>query len=279
MDDFPELTQLQDLADPTKAAEMAAYHKTERVYLGVAVPQIDELARGWREGLDLEGRLALAARLWDSDIHEARIAAAKLLTQARIRPEDEAAWQLIASWVPQFDGWAIADHAMKAGEKRLSADPARLDQVETWLEHPDVWVRRAAVVGTLPWTHLRNPKPDEIASRERILGWLVRLADQREAFIQKAIGWWLRELSKHDPQRVRDWLAADGARLKPIARREAGRLLPENRRGGESRSLEGGKGANAGRVDQAVADGELPQNGDAQGISPETPPTSEDRSD
>lgn len=229
MDDFSELTQLRALGDPAKAAEMAAYHKAQREYLGVAVPQIDALARGWREGLDLPGRLDLAARLWDSNIHEARVAAAKLLTQARIRPDDRV-WQLIAAWVPQFDGWAIADHVMKAGEKRLVADPSRLDQVEAWLDHPDFWVRRAALVGTLPWTRIRNAKPHELAARARILDWLERLADDRENFIQKAIGWWLRELSKHDPQQVRDWLQAHGARLKPHARREAGRWLPENRR-------------------------------------------------
>ncbi|SMO33933.1 DNA alkylation repair protein [Paracoccus laeviglucosivorans] len=229
MTDFPELAQLRALAEPEKAAQAADYHKTPREYLGVAVPVIDELARGWRDGLDLPARLDLASRLWDSDIHEGRVAAAKLLTQARIRPDD-AVWQLIAGWVPQFDGWAIADHVMKAGEKRLVADPARLDEVQGWLEHPDFWVRRAALVGTLPWTRIRNPKPADLAQREQVLGWLSRLADDRENFIQKAIGWWLRDLSKHDPQRVRDWLAADGARLKPYARREASRWLPENRK-------------------------------------------------
>lgn len=226
---FPQLDALHALGDPQKASEMAAYHKTPRPYLGVPVPVIDALAREWRAELDLPGRLALARDLWDSDVHEGRVAAAKLLTQARIRP-DQDAWRLIAGWVPQFDGWAIADHTMKAGERRLLADPSRLDEVEGWLDHPSLWVRRAALVGTLPWTHLRNPKPDDLAQRERVLSWLARLSPDRESFIQKAIGWWLRELSKHDPQRVRDWLADHGAALKPLARREASRWLPENRR-------------------------------------------------
>ncbi len=234
---FPQLDALRAMGDPQKAAEMATYHKVPRLYLGIAVPAIDGLVRGWREELDVPGRVALAAALWDSDVHEARVAAAKLLVQARIRPDD-AAWRLIAGWVPQFDGWAVADHAMKAGERRLLADPRRLDEVEAWLEHPNLWTRRAALVGTLPWTHLRNPKPDDLAQRERILSWLVRLAPDRETFIQKAIGWWLRELSKHDPQRVRDWLADHGATLKPLARREAARWLPESR----SRRGEAGQG-------------------------------------
>ena len=89
MDTAPHLAQLQALANPAKAAEMAAYHKADRPYLGVPVPQIDDLADGWRAGLPLDDRLALAAGLWRTNIHEARIAAAKLLTQARIRPDQQ----------------------------------------------------------------------------------------------------------------------------------------------------------------------------------------------
>lgn len=221
-----ELDALRSLADPGKAEQMAAYHKAPRVYLGVANPQIDELVAKWRAGLDVGGRLALAADLWTSDIHEARIAAAKLLTQARIRPDD-AVWALIASWVFDFDGWAIADHAMIAGQKRLVADPSRLDQVETWLDHPNMWTRRAALVGTLPWAKMNNPKPADLAARERVLDWAARLADDRDWFIQKAIAWWLRDLSKRDAPRVRAFLADHGARMKPFARKEAARLVQD----------------------------------------------------
>ncbi|OYW51574.1 MAG: DNA alkylation repair protein, partial [Rhodobacterales bacterium 12-65-15] len=126
------LAQLAARADPTRATEMAAYHKVPRRYLGVPVPEIEALTDQWRVDLTLDDRIALAADLWDSDIHEARVAAAKLLTQARIRPDD-AAWALIQSWVPGFDGWALADHASIAGQKRLVADPTRLDVVEGWV--------------------------------------------------------------------------------------------------------------------------------------------------
>lgn len=219
-----EMNQLTAMADPARAAEMAAYHKADRPYLGVSNPQIDALVADWRAARDIDGRVALAGSLWDSNIHEARVAAAKLLTQARMRPDD-AVWALIASWVPQFDGWAIADSAMIAGQKRLVADPARLDHVEGWLDHPNLWTRRAALVGTLPWAKLNNPKPAELQARERILGWAARLADEGEWFIQKAIAWWLRDLSKRDPERVGAFLDQHGARMKPFARAEATRLI------------------------------------------------------
>lgn len=221
-----ELDALIALADEPRAEQMAQYHKIPRRYLGVTTPQIDELARTWRAQRDLRSRLDLADSLWRSDIHEARIAGAKLLTQARIRP-DEDAWALIQSWLPDFDSWAIADSVMSAGQKRLVADPARLDQVETWLQSDNMWIRRAALVGTLPWAKMNNPKPDDLARRDRILGWAAALVDQRDWFIQKAIAWWLRDLSKRDAPRVTAFLAEYGARMKPFARREAARLIQD----------------------------------------------------
>ena len=221
-----ELDALIALADPEKAQQMAHYHKVQRPYLGVTNPQIDDLVQAWRADRDLDARLQLASGLWETNIHEARVAAAKLLTQARIRP-DQDAWTMIATWTPDFDGWAIADSAMIAGQKRLVADPARLDQVQTWLDHPNMWTRRAALVGTLPWAKMNNPKPDELAQRERILGWAASLVDEREWFIQKAIAWWLRDLSKRDAPRVTAFLGEYGSRMKPFARREAARLIHE----------------------------------------------------
>jgi 3-methyladenine DNA glycosylase AlkD len=219
------LAQLHALSDPEKATEMAAYHKVARPYLGVPVPVIDDLAKGWRAELSLDDRLALASALWDTDIHEARVAAAKLLTQARIRPDDEGAWRLVASWVPDFDAWAIADHVAIAGQKRLVWNPARLDEVEGWATSDHMWTRRAALVMTLPWTRERNAKPADLARRERILGWAAGYAGDPDWFIQKAVAWWLRDLSKRDPVRVRAFLEEHGARMKSFARNEAGRFL------------------------------------------------------
>lgn len=218
------LAELHALADPAKAAEAAAWHKAPRTYLGIPVPVLTERARAWREGLDVAGRVALAGALWQSDIHEARIAAAKLLTQARIR-DDAAVWRLIASWVPDFDGMAIADHVCDAGARRLVADPGRLDEVEGWTSSPRMWTRRAAFIITLPWTKQNFPKPADLVIRDRVLGWAATVADDRDGYLEKAVAGWLRDLAKHDPERVRAFLEAQGARLKPFARREAARHL------------------------------------------------------
>ncbi len=218
------LAQQTALADPARAAEMAAYHKVPRRYLGISVPDITALATTWRDGTDTAQRVAIADALWQTNIHEARVAAAKLLTQARIA-DDEAVWRLIASWVPTFDAWALADHACDAGNRRLIADPSRLDEIEGWTRSENMWTRRAALVMTLPWTKQNFPKPGDLAIRDRVLAWAAIYVTDKEWFIQKAVAWWLRELSKHDPQRTHDFLEGPGQGLKSWAQKEAARHL------------------------------------------------------
>ena len=58
-----------------------------------------------------------------------------------------------------------------------------------------------------------------------MLIWAARLADGREWFIQKAVGWWLRELSKRNPERVRRFLKGHRRKLSGVAKREATKYL------------------------------------------------------
>ena len=219
------LAALVALENTGEVAAAHAYHKADRRYLGVKVPQIEELTTAWRADLSVDDRIQLAADLWDSNIHEARIASAKLLTQARIKPDDAAAWDLICQWVPQFDAWAIADTVCIAAQKRITADPTRIETVEGWTTSENMWTRRAALVATLPFTKQNFPKPFELDIRDRVLSWAAVYIDDKDWFIQKAVAWWLRDLSKHDPARTAAFLDQHGDRMKAFARKEAAQYL------------------------------------------------------
>lgn len=220
------LEAMQAFIEPGRAEGSAAYHKAQRVYMGVPNPALNDLTRDWRQALTLDQRINLARGLWDSDIHEARIAAAKLLTQARIKADDQV-WLLLQSWVPQFDAWAIADHACSAIGRRLQADLNRLDTVEDWTRSDLMWTRRAALVSTLFLTKSNHPSDSEAQARDRVLGWAAGYVPDAEWFIQKSIAWWLRDLSKHDPDRVRTFLATHGEAMKPFARKKAAKFLSD----------------------------------------------------
>ena len=218
------LAALHARIEPGRAEGQAKYHKQTREVLGIPNPALNDLTKAWRQNLNVPERVTLADALWQTNIFEARIAAAKLLTQARIRP-DASTWDLIVSWVPDFDSWAIADHVCMAGQKRLLANPSRLDTVAGWTTSDHMWTRRAALVITLPWTKQNHPRPADLAIRDRVLGWAASYVDDPDWFIQKAVAWWLRDLSKHDPERSRAFLDTYGDHMKPFARKEAAKYL------------------------------------------------------
>ena len=116
------------------------------------------------------GRDRARPALWDSDIHEARIAAAKLLTQARIREDDTAVWAEFLRWVPTSTPGRSPITPARSASAVLS--PTRLASTRRGLD------RRPQHVGPprRPRRHTaldqaRHPSPLRRAARERILGW------------------------------------------------------------------------------------------------------------
>ena len=215
---------LRAFADPARAEKEKSFQKSSWEHWGVALPKMDAAIRDTIADLAGRASLALAERLWREPTWDLKIVAGRILARPRVVP-DGAVWAFVTERLGELDGWAVADNLASVGSCCLLAAPARLDEVEAWVASPHLWTRRAALVFTLPWAKGdRDP--------ERMLGWAARLTSDREWFIQKAIGWWLRELSKRDPERVRRFLAEHGAAMKPFARREAEKYLdaPPRRR-------------------------------------------------
>jgi 3-methyladenine DNA glycosylase AlkD len=198
------LQALRARADAKRAEWERAYQKSRWEHWGVPLPGMDAAIRETLGDLTQKEALSLCVRLWREPVWDLKIVAGRILARKAIEP----------------DGWAVADNLAMAGSRCLVAEPGRLDAVEAWIESSHLWTRRAALVFTLPWTkEKRDP--------ERMLGWAARLAEDRQWFIQKAVGWWLRELSKRDPKRVRRFLKEHGPKLTGVARREAAKYLKE----------------------------------------------------
>jgi 3-methyladenine DNA glycosylase AlkD len=200
-----------------RAEQEKAYQKSRWEHWGVPLPGMDVAIKETLGDLSQEEALELSRRLWREPVWDLKIVAGRILARKSIAPDAEV-WGFVTERLAELDGWATADNLATVASRCLIEDPGRLDVVESWIDNPHVWTRRAALVFTLPWAkEKRDP--------ERMLGWAARLAEDREWFIQKAIGWWLRELSKRDPERVRQFLTEHGETLRGVAKREATKYL------------------------------------------------------
>lgn len=215
---YTSLTRrLRAMGSVARAAREKSYQKSDWQHWGVPLPQMDVAIREILEDVPAARRLALGRQLWREPVWDLKIVAGRLLAAPGVPPTGPL-WRFVTARMADLDGWAVADNLAPVGSRCLLHDPRRLDLAEGWVQSAHLWTRRAALVFTLPWTRDgRDP--------ERMLGWAASLAGDREWFIQKAIGWWLRELSKRDAARVRRFLAEHGATLKGVARREASKYL------------------------------------------------------
>ena len=210
-------------ADPARAERDRQYHKSARPHWGIKMPQLDGVVKRHARQHAPEMLFQLAQTLWDSGTFDLMIAGGRILGRREI-PASPRLWRTLDAWLDDVDGWALEDVLAPAAWKCLLHDPDVLDDMERWTTHPGVWRRRATLVYTLPYA---KPGRDP----ERVLTWAAAYAADPEWFIQKAIGWWLRELSKHDGTRVVRFLQAHWRQLRGVARQEASRRLgPESTR-------------------------------------------------
>jgi 3-methyladenine DNA glycosylase AlkD len=87
--------------------------------------------------------------------------------------------------------------------------------IERWISSENIWLKRSAILFQLKYKQKTNPE---------LLFHLIRCCtDSREFFIQKAIGWALREYAKTQPDYVKQFVSE--TKLAPLSKREALKLL------------------------------------------------------
>ena len=211
--------EIQSYADSVRAEHDKKYHKSAREHWGVKTPHLDAVLKPYLRQQPIPALLQVSQELWQTRIFDLMIAGGRILAHKKLPASDDL-WRLLTTYLRDVDGWALEDNLAHAAWKCLLATPALLDEIEVWTAHETMWMRRAALIYTLPYA---KPGYDP----ERVLTWMGTYASDREWFIQKAIGWWLRDLGTHCPQRVVRFLNEHWDVLRGVARKEATRKLDE----------------------------------------------------
>ncbi|MCA0045249.1 DNA alkylation repair protein [Celeribacter litoreus] len=171
-------------------------------YFGVPPQTLDTVARDWRAETDISVRLPLARALWESGNFDAKIVAAKLLTQARIK-EDADIWSQILTWLSEENAWLVVDALASAGARRVSADLSRIETVLTLAQSERPLDRRAALLLTLPLAKITHQSVEEKSAIDDILPFLTHALEDADKDVSRTADNWLRALSKHDPKRAK----------------------------------------------------------------------------
>jgi 3-methyladenine DNA glycosylase AlkD len=204
-----------DNADPVKATPMKAYMRNQFEYLGIQSPMSAELNKlfiaenGLPELADLE---EILRDLWALPEREYQYVAGGLLGRMdKELPSDfiEVIEYLLVtkSWWDTVD--SLAGGAVGAHFKRYPQ--VRKKYLTRWRKSENIWLRRTTLLFQLGY----KKETDFLLLCDLIRDNL----GSNEFFINKAIGWALRQYSRVDPQGVRTFVGQTP--LHPLSKREA----------------------------------------------------------
>lgn len=208
--------ELEKAADPEKAKPMAAYMKNLQPFYGVAMPARKKMFQSARKQCDIKSHdeyEAVVKELWRGKFREELYFATDIAMHYKAFRTDKA-MRLYTFMLKSADNWdtvdAIASHLV--GELVLH-NRKHEALLKKWSRSKNMWLRRTSLLA-----HLRHKKQTNIHLLEETIRLLM---GENEFFIQKAIGWVLRQYAYTNPKWVKQFVRKHAPRMSHLAKREA----------------------------------------------------------
>ncbi len=210
-------------ANPQAAGPMKRYMRDQFEYLGIKSPQLGELLRAHTAAHGpppMDHLKAIVLELWSLPEREFQYAATSLLEKQKDRlPADFISslehLLITKSWWDTVD--SLATHIIAEHFKRHPGVRKRC--LAKWRKSDNLWLRRTAILFQL--NYMAETDFDLLCAiiRENL--------GSQEFFINKAIGWALRQYTRIDSQAVRMFVRETP--LHPLSAREALKWLEKKK--------------------------------------------------
>lgn len=205
-------------ANAELAQPMSAYMKSQFAFLGIKKPERLILQKTLIQRVKKDKALEcdMIRPLWYAEAREFQYLALDLLVavQPHLEPEE---MPLLECLIQEKSWWDTVDliAAQLVGPMTLRAPELIDDFIVPWSNSENLWLRRTAIL-----FQLKSKERTQTRLLEEII---LRNCGTKEFFLNKAIGWALREYSKTDPAWVAAFLSQH--KLAPLSVREAGKHL------------------------------------------------------
>lgn len=197
---------------------MAAYMKNRFAFLGLKAPQRQAACKSVLNAskqMPTEELMELIGAYYNLREREYQYLAIDLAI-ANVKRFSKSQTVALAEYVSQKAWWDSVDAWRKFFGLRIKYFPDELQEMyHHFHSSEDFWMRRVAINLQL----MQKDETDLVLLTKAIL----KDRETDEFFIQKAIGWSLRQYSKTNPQWVRQFL--EDYQLSPLAVREATKHL------------------------------------------------------
>lgn len=167
-------------------------------------------------GLPFAEQLVIWDQVWQTeDSFRLRLHAFFFL-ERHIKSEAELKemWPLIVLWQDKVDDWSLCDALAKIYTKVLVVAPQEVyEQLKKWNTDESLWKRRQSLVSLLYYSRTKKQHP----VFNQIKQLITPLLPDKEYYVQKGVGWTLRELHNVYPIETLAWLKQDIRLLSSIA--------------------------------------------------------------
>jgi 3-methyladenine DNA glycosylase AlkD len=202
---------------PSKQKDLKKYIGTQYDFTGLSVPtQRSIFKAGFSfNQLPIEQQLTIWAHLWKTSGHyEIMNFALSFVSRHLSDFEPAVTWDIVKNWVTQVDSWAHSDGLSSIYSRLLEKEPELVyTQYGLWNISLNPWERRQSVVGLLYYSTVRKVN----APFEKMLKMVNALIRDENYFVQKGVGWTLREMGNVYPSETLAYLNEKITSIHPVA--------------------------------------------------------------
>ncbi|HBH05961.1 MAG TPA: DNA alkylation repair protein [Flavobacteriales bacterium] len=207
------------IQNPEKAGHMKAYMKNRYPFFGIQAGERKAVQKKFQReirALSKGERFQLVRDLWGRDEREYQQLAVDIHSD-RYRELTIEDLPHLEELITQKSWWDTVDLIASRLVAQILKDNQKEQQkyCNRWLNSQNMWLQRTAIL-----FQLKYKRNTDFSLLQKII---IELMGSNEFFIQKAIGWSLREYSKTNPEAVRAFIEHNT--LKPLSVREGSKYL------------------------------------------------------
>ena len=212
---------LRELGDRRLGTRVAADRRSAMEHLGIRFPVLRARVKEGFSFYDLPEAEILA--VWDhlwrtSPYGDVLFAALEYYVPRARKRVAPALWPVVRRWPQRVDNWCHADglsslYSWILADEREEVYP----QLDAWNRSSQQWLRRISLVSLIHY----SGKNAVFMPVDRVLPLVTRCVPDEREYIQNAVGWVLRELTRAHPVEVAAYLREHVGTLSAGAFRRA----------------------------------------------------------
>ena len=197
--------------------DLKKYIGTQYDFIGLSVPKQREVFKAAYDfnTLNLDQQLEIWNEVWlHSKLYEAMTQALFFVSQNRDAFDTKVLFATTKNWVGKIDNWAHSDGLSDMFSYLLEKDAAIVyPQIKIWNKSENPWERRQSIVALLEYSKKRK----KVLPANKLLPLVKPLLGDENYFVQKGIGWTLREIGNIYPKDTWSFLVEHHAKITAVA--------------------------------------------------------------